>query len=201
MALGVGVDEASSISFRLRARRLVGSVTRRRGGPLAHQPSGRGPGCGGASEREIGSPNPVGGGFASGMRSELPNSTPAKINRGFLTTTRSQHWLGLVAGSRGPTQIHIRGLCHWAGEPAGHLGAESPSRRTSGPASARKPSPPCSHRLNGLFQGRGARMRCPGASVLCLLPPLVALSLTRLAIRSGQSHPGLYTQPHQPGSG
>ena len=30
--------------------------------------------------------------------------------------------LGLVAGSRGPTQIHIRGLCHWAGEPAGHLG-------------------------------------------------------------------------------
>ena len=54
---GVGVDEASSISFRLlRARRLVGSVNRRRGGPLAHQPSGRGPGCGGASEREIRSP-------------------------------------------------------------------------------------------------------------------------------------------------
>ena len=49
--------------------------------------------------------------------------------------------------------------------------------------------------------GRSARMRCPGASVLCLSPPLVALLLTRLAIRSGQSHPGLYTQPHQPGSG
>ena len=44
-------------------------------------------------------------------------------------------------------------------------------------------------------------MRCPGDSVLCLSPPLVALLLTRLAIRSGQSHPGLYTQPHQPGSG
>ena len=44
-------------------------------------------------------------------------------------------------------------------------------------------------------------MRCPGASVLCLSPPLVALSLARLAIRSGQSHPGLYTQPHQPGGG
>ena len=45
-------------------------------------------------------------------------------------------------------------------------------------------------------------MRCPGASVLCLSPPLVAaLLLARLAIRSGQSHPGLYTQPHQPGSG
>ena len=39
MVLGVGVDEASSISFRLRARRLVGSVTRRRVGPLAHQPT------------------------------------------------------------------------------------------------------------------------------------------------------------------
>ena len=46
-------------------------------------------------------------------------------------------------------------------------------------------------------------MRCPGASVLfCLSPPLVALFLlARLAIRSGQSHPGSYTQPHQPGSG
>ena len=49
--------------------------------------------------------------------------------------------------------------------------------------------------------GRGARMRCPGASVLCLSPPLVALLLTRMAIRSDQSHSGLYTQPHQPGSG
>ena len=49
--------------------------------------------------------------------------------------------------------------------------------------------------------GRGARMRCPGSSVLCLSLPLVALLLTRLAIRSGQSHPGFYTQPHQPGSG
>ena len=50
----------------------------------------------------------------------------------------------------------------------------------------------------------GARMRCPGAQclhVLCLSPPLVALLLKRFAIRSGQSHPGLYTQPHQPGSG
>ena len=39
------------------------------------------------------------------------------------------------------------------------------------------------------------------AYVLCLSPPLVALLLTRLAIRSGQSHPGMYMQPHQPGSG
>ena len=39
------------------------------------------------------------------------------------TTQRHPPRLGLVSGSRGPTQIHIRGLCHWAGEPAGHLGA------------------------------------------------------------------------------
>ena len=51
--------------------------------------------------------------------------------------------LGLVAGPRGPTQIHIRGLCHWAGEPAGHhIGAERhrADRRAAVPASgARKP--------------------------------------------------------------
>ena len=35
----------------------------------------------------------------------------------------------------------------------------------------------------------------------CAASPLVALLLTRLAIRSGQNHPGLYTQPHQPDSG
>ena len=47
----------------------------------------------------------------------------------------------LVSGSRGPTQnqimFHIRGLCHWAGEPAGHLGVESPSRRTARPRAIR----------------------------------------------------------------
>ena len=63
----------------------------------------------------------------------------------FLTTTRSQPRLGLVEGSRGPTQIHIRGLCNWVGEPAGHLGAESPSRRTAGPTSAKRTKPPCPH--------------------------------------------------------
>ena len=127
-----------------------------------------------------------------------------KTNRGFLTTARSQPRVDLVEGSRGPTQIHIRGLCQWAGEPAGHLDAESPSRRTAGPASARKAGKQA-HLANTDRtdrSGRGARMRCPGASVLCLSPPLAALLLTRLvAIRSGQSHPGLYTQPHQPGSG
>jgi hypothetical protein len=68
------------------------------------------------------------------------------------TPTQSRPRLGLVSGSRGPTQIHIRGLCHWAGEPAGHLGAESPSRRTARPASARKTSSPCPHWLRGLSQ-------------------------------------------------
>ena len=68
------------------------------------------------------------------------------------STTRRHPRLGLVSGSRGPTQIHIRGLCHWAGEPAGHLGAESPSRRTARPASARKTSSPCPHWLRGLSQ-------------------------------------------------
>ena len=62
------------------------------------------------------------------------------------STTRRHPRLGLVAGLRGPTQIHIRAPCHWAGEPAGHLGTESPpSRRTARPASARKTSPPCPH--------------------------------------------------------
>ena len=38
-------------SWRSRARRLVGLVSQRRGGPPAHRPSGRGPGCGFASDR------------------------------------------------------------------------------------------------------------------------------------------------------
>ena len=41
--------------------------------------------------------------------------------------------LGLVEGSRGPTETHTRGLCHWAGEPAGHL----PRRRVTEPTSRR----------------------------------------------------------------
>ena len=66
------------------------------------------------------------------------------------STTRRHPRLGVVAGSGGPTQIHTRGLCHCAGEPAGHLGVKSPSRRTARPASARKASSPCSHWPQGL---------------------------------------------------
>ena len=75
-----------------------------------------------------------------------------KTKRGFLTPTQSRPRLGLVSGSRGPTQIHIRGLCHWAGEPAGHLGADSPSRRAAEHASAKRTKPPCPHWPRGLCQ-------------------------------------------------
>ena len=98
------------------------------------------------------------------------------------STTRRHPRLGLVAGPRGPAQIHIRGLRHWAGEPAGHLGAESPSRRTAGPASARKTSPPCPHGSHGSFLARcaNAMSRC-----LCALP--VASSRRSLTCTLGHS--------------
>ena len=41
------------------------------------------------------------------------------------------------------------------------------------------------------------RMRCPDTAMFRPSPPLVARSLTRLAIRSDQSHPGLYTHLQQ----
>ena len=44
--LGIGVGEVGSFVWCSRARRLVGSVTRRLGGPSAHRPSGRDPGTG-----------------------------------------------------------------------------------------------------------------------------------------------------------
>ena len=97
-ALGVGSDEASSISFCLRARWLVSSLTRRCGGPPAHLPSGIGPGYGGASEREIGQPNPVGDGFASGMRSGRPNSLRGKcVEKKLFKKKQSTTW-GVLYG-------------------------------------------------------------------------------------------------------
>ena len=59
----ISVDKAGLFSWRLRARRFVGSVTRRRGGPPAHRPSGGGPGFGFASDRAIPPPNQAGGAF------------------------------------------------------------------------------------------------------------------------------------------
>ena len=58
-ALVLGVDEAGSVSWRSRARRLVGSAARRLDGPSAHRPSGRGrgPGSGFAPKCAIGPRN------------------------------------------------------------------------------------------------------------------------------------------------
>ena len=43
-------------------------------------------------------------------------------------------------------------LGRWGGEPAGHLGADSPSRRAAEHASAKRTKPPCPHWLQGLSQ-------------------------------------------------
>ena len=59
----ISVDKAGLFSWRFWARRFVCSVTQRRGGPPAHLPSGRGPGCGFASDRAIPPPAQAGGAF------------------------------------------------------------------------------------------------------------------------------------------
>ena len=61
MVIGSDVGKVGSFSWRSRARRLVGSMTRRRGGSSAHRPSGRDPGTGVTSQRAIGPPNRAGG--------------------------------------------------------------------------------------------------------------------------------------------
>ena len=94
---------------------------------------------------------PVGPCFRRNFIPRRPNFRK-NHKRGFLTTTQSYPQLGLVEGSRGPTQVHIRGLCHWAGEPAGHLGADSPGRRAAEHASAKRTKPPSPHWLRGLSQ-------------------------------------------------
>ena len=63
----ISLDKAGLFSWRLRARRFAGPVTRRRGGPPAHRPSGRGPGCGFAPDRAIPPPpSQAGVGFGLG---------------------------------------------------------------------------------------------------------------------------------------
>ena len=44
--------------------------------------------------------------------------------------------LGLVSGSRGPTQIHIRGLCHWA---VSRRATSAPSHRADEPPGPQAP--------------------------------------------------------------
>ena len=60
----ISVGKAGLFSWRLRAQRFVGSVTRRQGGPPAHRPSGGGPGCGlFTSDRAIPTPSQAEVGF------------------------------------------------------------------------------------------------------------------------------------------
>ena len=99
-----------------------------------------------------------------------------------------------LCGAR--AQTHFRALCHWAGElttdgPTSRRAAKSTSRRVHErqeiePASS-TPTP---------RTGRNApsEMARPYAAVFRLSAPLVAHSCTRLAIRSGQSHPVSWTQ-------
>ena len=47
----------------------------------------------------------------------------------------------MVSGSRGPTQIHIRGLCHWAGEPAGPSSLRDVESTTPAAHSSLSPRP------------------------------------------------------------
>ena len=67
----ISVDKAGLFSWRLWAQRFVCSVTRRRGGPPAHRPSSRGPGCGFASDRVNPQPSQAGGGFGLWLRSPV----------------------------------------------------------------------------------------------------------------------------------
>ena len=87
--------------------------------------------------------------------------------------------------------------------PVSRRATSAPSHRADEPPGSQAPGKQARlvHTDRTVRSGRGARMRCPGASVLCLSPPLVALLLARLAIRSVQSQSGSYTQPHQRGSG
>ena len=70
----------------------------------------------------------------------------------FACPMRTHRQRGLAIRSRVLTHPRIRGLCHWAGEPAGRHGAESPSRRAAEHASERKSSSPRLHRPQGLSQ-------------------------------------------------
>ena len=70
----------------------------------------------------------------------------------FACPMRTHRQRGLAIRSRVLTHPRIRGLCHWGGEPAGHLGADSPSRRATEHASAKRTKPPCPHWLRGLSQ-------------------------------------------------
>ena len=82
--------------------------------------------------------------------------------------------------------------------PVSRRAAKPPSHQADEPPSARAPEKRAHlvHANTKDRSKRAPRMRCPDTAVFRLLsPPLVARPLTRLAIRSGQSHPGIQTQP------
>ena len=110
------------------------------------------------------------------------------------STTRRHPRRGLVSGSRGPMQTHIRGLSVTG--PVSRRATSALSHRADDPPGPQAPAKQARlvHTDRTDRSGRGARMQCPGASVLCLSPPLVVLLLKRLAIRSGQSHPQVCTR-------
>ena len=75
----ISVDKAGLFSWRLRARRIAGPVTRRRGGALAHRPSGGGPGCGFASDRAIPPPSQAGSAFVLLSKTRFRSSPHKKF--------------------------------------------------------------------------------------------------------------------------
>ena len=143
---------------------------------------------------------------------------PHKKFQGMKLLRKKRFFMGGAAESR-LTQLHegTAGLAWWrdravrcksisgasATGPVSRRATSAPSHRADEPPGPQEPGRQARlvHTDRTDRSGRGARMRSPNASVLCLSPPLVALLLTRFVIRSGQSHPGLYTQPHQPDSG
>ena len=107
-----------------------------------------------------------------------------------------------MARSRGPTQPHFPGVCHWASELTGRQAAESPSRRAAERASARNSSSPRPHRPQGPLKTRPANAKSGQRRVPAFASSHRPLALTRLAICSGQSHPGFCRRNrNHPGSG
>ena len=101
--LGVGVDEAGSISWRSRTRRLVNLAARRLVGPSAHRPSGRGPGSGFAFERRIAPPSRAGG--------LMPMRSKSDIQRFYHTSVRKKKLLRKncsLSGHWSAVQVPIR---------------------------------------------------------------------------------------------
>ena len=104
-ALGAG--EVGTFSWRLRARRLVGSVTRQRGGLSAHRPCGKDPGIGATSQCPIGPPNRAGDmmprGAADANSSVSPTGSFPK--KGYYKKT------DLDRGCRYPPRVGLPAAC------------------------------------------------------------------------------------------